>query len=179
MKKMKMILLSLVLILLVSGCTTIVPVDNEVNTTAKCSISVLGLPDRECTPGMIDPNVTQDNINMTICFSGWTTRVRPSTVYTNRLKVYGIIDYNYRDVNKSFYEEDHLIPLELGGNPTDPKNLWPQPYVWTYGARDKDRLENYLNKLVCDGLMPLTEAQNEIATDWIKYYKEYFGVING
>jgi hypothetical protein len=26
------------------------------------------------------------------------------------------------------YEEDHLIPLEDGGGPTDPRNLWPEPY---------------------------------------------------
>ena len=28
----------------------------------------------------------------------------------------------------SDYQEDHLISLELGGNPTDPRNLWPEPY---------------------------------------------------
>jgi hypothetical protein len=28
--------------------------------------------------------------------------------------------------NPKDYEEDHLISLELGGAPRDPKNLWPQ-----------------------------------------------------
>jgi hypothetical protein len=27
----------------------------------------------------------------------------------------------------SEYEEDHFIPLELGGAPRNPKNLWPEP----------------------------------------------------
>jgi hypothetical protein len=26
------------------------------------------------------------------------------------------------------YEEDHLIPLELGAAPRNPKNLWPEPH---------------------------------------------------
>jgi hypothetical protein len=26
------------------------------------------------------------------------------------------------------YEEDHLISLEDGGDPTDPRNLFPEPY---------------------------------------------------
>ena len=25
-------------------------------------------------------------------------------------------------------EEDHLISLEVGGNPFDARNLWPEPY---------------------------------------------------
>ena len=34
----------------------------------------------------------------------------------------------YADTNPiSDYEEDHLIPLELGGSPTSPLNLWPEP----------------------------------------------------
>ena len=28
----------------------------------------------------------------------------------------------------SDYQEDHLVSLELGGHPTDPRNLWPEPY---------------------------------------------------
>jgi hypothetical protein len=41
------------------------------------------------------------------------------------------------------YEEDHLSPLEDGGNPTDPRNLWPEPFnPWVggtvMGAHQKD-----------------------------------------
>src|SRR5437016_11891368 len=89
--------------------------------------SVNGLPDSICTPGVADPRVTQANILTTICVSGYTTKVRPSTAYTNALKVEQIRAYGYADTNPTDYEEDHLIPLELGGHPTDPKNLWPEP----------------------------------------------------
>ena len=70
------------------------------------------------------------------------------------------------------YEEDHLISLELGGNPNDPRNLWPEPYNPRPGARQKDTVENYLHNQVCAGTMTLIDAQNAIATDWYKVYLE-------
>jgi hypothetical protein len=33
-----------------------------------------------------------------------------------------------RSDNMACYEEDHLISIEDGGDPTDPRNLWPEPY---------------------------------------------------
>jgi hypothetical protein len=39
------------------------------------------------------------------------------------------------------YELDHLIPLELGGDPLDPQNLWLQPWRGECNAKQKDRLE--------------------------------------
>ena len=58
----------------------------------------------------------------------------------------------------SAYQEDHLISLELGGNPTDPRNLWPQPYP---RAADVDKIENELNARVCGGDLTLAEAQRQ------------------
>lgn len=57
-----------------------------------------------------------------------TATVRHPTSYTNPLKAQGIIDYGYSDTNMADYEEDHRVPLELGGAPRDPRNLWPEPY---------------------------------------------------
>ncbi|MGF1427036.1 hypothetical protein [Kitasatospora sp. LaBMicrA B282] len=76
--------------------------------TAGCSQSYLPLPDPNCTPGALNPDVTQDTIDSTICVSGWTSTIRPSTSYTNRLKAQGIADYGYADTNMSDYEEDHF-----------------------------------------------------------------------
>src|SRR5262249_55965758 len=56
------------------------------------------------------------------------------------------------------YQEDHLISLELGGDPTDPRNLWPEPYP---RAAEVDRIENELNAKVCDGRLTLAEAQRQ------------------
>ena len=107
------------------------------------------------TPGVLNPDVTPATIAETICKHGWTRTVRPPTDYTNELKrkqmgVYG------RTGSLSGFQEDHLISLELGGHPTDPRNLWPQPYP---RASDVDREENRLNDLVCSGKLSLAEAQ--------------------
>jgi hypothetical protein len=106
--------------------------------------------------------VTQANINVTICLKGWTATVRPPTSYTNALKRTQMAAYGFTG-SPSDYEEDHLIPLELGGNPTDPKNLWPEPGA---SPNPKDSVENQLNRLVCNGQMPLATAQQRIAANW-------------
>jgi hypothetical protein len=93
--------------------------------------------------------------------------------YTNKLKVEQIQEYADADTNPRDYEEDHLIPLEIGGNPTDPKNLWPEAYDTSIpdgGARYKDRVENYLHRQVCTGNLSLDQAQKEIASDWYRVY---------
>ena len=58
----------------------------------------------------------------------------------------------------SGFQEDHLISLELGGHPTDPRNLWPEPYP---RAAAVDRLENELHAKVCSGALSLRDAQLE------------------
>ena len=128
--------------------------------------SANGLPDAVCTPGLADPRVTQDNIHSTICVSGYTTTVRPSSSYTDALKRQQIRAYGYSDILPADYEEDHLIPLELGGHPTDPRNLWPEPRSGAHTATTKDGVENSLHSRVCAGLITLTAAQSAIATNW-------------
>jgi hypothetical protein len=109
----------------------------------------------DLTPGVLNPSVTQATIADTICRSGWTRTVRPSTGYTNERKKSGLEQYGLRGP-PSAYQEDHLISLELGGNPTDPRNLWPEPYP---RAADVDRIENQLNDQVCSGTLTLAQAQ--------------------
>ena len=89
------------------------------------------------TPGALNPAVTQQSIRETICKSGWTSTVRPPTSYTNALKLRQMRVYRRRG-GPSDYQEDHLISLELGGDPRDPRNLWPEPR----GRAEKvDRIE--------------------------------------
>jgi hypothetical protein len=109
------------------------------------------------TPGVLNPDVTQTTINATICVHGWTKTIRPPTSYTNELKQKQMRDYGVGG-SMSDYQEDHLISLELGGHPTDPRNLWPQPYP---RASDVDGMENDLNAKVCSGELALAEAQRK------------------
>ncbi|MEV5754620.1 hypothetical protein AB0L00_43010 [Actinoallomurus sp. NPDC052308] len=133
-----------------------------------CSQVYLPLPDPACQPGAVNPDVTQETIGSTICVAGWTRTVRPPVSYTNALKVRQIAEYGYADTNPAHYEEDHLVPLELGGAPRDPRNLWPEPRYDAGGgtAADKDEVENALRKKVCAGLMPLAAARTIMAVDW-------------
>ena len=133
------------------------------------------LPRRELTPGAINPAVTEANIHATICRPGWTRTVRPPEEYTERLKRRQIREYRDRDRRLRDYEEDHLIPLELGGSPTSPRNLWPEPHFVEggWGSYRKDRLENRLRWLVCHGQLRLATARHRIATDWIAAFRRY------
>jgi hypothetical protein len=135
------------------------------------------LPDRALTPGVINPAVTQDDIQSTICVRGWTRTIRPPERYTYRLKREQIREYGYADHRLGHYEEDHLIPLDLGGAPRDPRNLWPEPRYPTDGwsADRKDELEAVLVRLVCSGSVPLEEARQAIARDWREAYRRYVG----
>ncbi|WP_297540669.1 hypothetical protein [Amycolatopsis sp.] len=138
-----------------------------INAVAQtCSQSFLPLPDPACTPGATNPDVTQATIGSTICVSGWTATVRPPTSYTNKLKTQGIADYGYTDTSLSSYEEDHFLPLEVGGSPKDPKNLWPEPHSGTKNAYSKDSVENAVKKAVCAGTATLSAAQHALLTDW-------------
>ena len=131
------------------------------------------LPDAKLTPGAIDPAITQQNIHSTVCVKGYTKTVRPPAYYTNKLKKMQIIEYGNADTNPKHYEEDHLIPLSIGGSPNDPLNLWPQPRLSEWNAQKKDALEFRIYKLVCDGAVPLDEARNAMSRNWIDAYKRY------
>jgi hypothetical protein len=132
-----------------------------INTT--CSRSYLPLPDPKCTPGGRNPSVTQSTIKQTICVTGWTKTVRPSVGYTNALKVQSIKDYGYANKSLSGYEEDHFVPLELGGAPSDVKNLWAEPGST---PNPKDNVENKLHQSVCSGRITLKAGQDAIIHDW-------------
>jgi hypothetical protein len=129
------------------------------------------LPDARITPGAVDPKVTQDNIASTICARGYTTTVRPSVAYTEDLKRAQMTQY-HRSGRIGLYEEDHLIALEIGGNPADPKNLWPEPRAGApeatpgEAAEDKDLVENAAHSAVCTRRMSLSHAQAAMAADW-------------
>jgi len=103
----------------------------------------------------------------TICVSRLQLFHSPPTSYTNALKVpaesasTATADNRHRRLRGN-----HLIPLSLGGSPTSPQNLWPQPRyeVGRYAASDKDTVEYKLYKAVCAGTVQLAPAQQAIAT---------------
>ncbi|HUM16161.1 MAG TPA: hypothetical protein VL086_10775 [Candidatus Nitrosotalea sp.] len=144
-------------------------------------------PGHKTAPGVVNPEITQGNIDQTICNPQWsTTSIRPPVSYTNHLKVQQLAAAHATDKTPAHYEEDHLVSLELGGHPRDPRNLWPERWgtpghpithlgpfpAHLVGAKAKDATESALHAEVCHGTLTLRQAQFIIATDWFKYYRE-------
>jgi hypothetical protein len=133
------------------------------------------LPDPACTPGAVDPHVTPSDMASTICRAGWTATVRPPEDVTGPEKVASAAAYGYTGPF-STAEYDHLVPLELGGDPNDPANLWVEPNDLpdaTSTRNGKDALEATLHRLVCAGDLPLATAQRAIASDWVTAAARY------
>ena len=83
--------------------------------------------------------------------------------------------YGYTDAPAN-YELDHLISLELGGHPSDVRNLWPEAYGRSeWDASRKDQVENKLHDLVCSGQILLADAQRPEAADWKVAWTKYVG----
>ncbi|MCA2304875.1 hypothetical protein JF770_15010 [Mycobacterium intracellulare] len=120
------------------------------------------LPDSNCTPGAVNPKVTSDTLEATICRAGYTKSIRPPADITEIEKKANAAAYGYSG-RLSGAEYDHLVPLELGGDPNDPRNLWVEP---GRSPNQKDDVEAQLHDLVCQGAVRLTVAQQAIATDW-------------
>jgi hypothetical protein len=121
-----------------------------------------GRADARCTPGALNPDITQDTIHSTICAPGWTDTVTPPASYGTALKLQQMRDFGETGSPLS-YKEDHLVPLSLGGAPKDPHNLFPQP---TAKTTEKEDLEDHLHQAVCSGQMTLTAAQAKMRHDW-------------
>jgi hypothetical protein len=79
-----------------------------------------GLPDPHCTPGAIRTGVSLT----AICAFGYSRSVRAPESFTEPLKLAQMRAYRLPG-SPSDYEEDHLVPLSIGGAPRDPRNLWP------------------------------------------------------
>lgn len=131
--------------------------------TARC-VRRGGMPDPACTPGATFPDATRERI----CTRGYAGSVRHVTQATKR-RVFRM--YGETPRGPGSYEVDHLVSLELGGS-NDVANLWPEPAEPRPGFHEKDEVENWLHRQVCDGRMPLAEAQRRIAGDWYAVYLE-------
>ena len=130
-------------------------------------VQVGDLPNAKLTPGdVLTTNVAR------ICTSGYSKTVRdvPESLKNAVYREYGIQHHAPYS-----YEVDHLVSLELGGS-NSIRNLWPESYTSEpLNAHVKDRLENKLHELVCNGDLDLATAQHAEAADWVQAYARYMG----
>jgi hypothetical protein len=85
-------------------------------------------------------------------------------------KEYGLLPKSYG----TRLEIDHIVSLELGGS-NDIANLFPERADAHPGYRAKDRLENKLHDLACDGKRMLYAVRRRIASNWQKLYAVVYG----
>ena len=133
-------------------------------------VAVQAIPDPRLTPGVALPLTRDDVCTPDVVESA---RVVPRDVAKAVFAAYGI-----REPQPRAYEVDYLITPALGGS-DNVRNFWPQSYrntVWN--AHIKDALEDHLHRLVCDGHLDLTTAQQDISRDWVAAYKKYFRTSN-
>lgn len=135
--------------------------------------------DQTPTVGVANPAVTDANLEQTICqvapahkpagWKSWIERQRPPASYTTKLKREQLPP----GTNLSLFEEDHVWPIEDGGNPNDPRNLRPQAWEGPNGAKAKDhQVENVVHKMICAHTMTI-EQGHEIIAQWILAHKPY------
>jgi hypothetical protein len=130
------------------------------------------LPDPACTPGAIDPVVTDTNTASTVCRKGgYTSSVRPPESLTEPAKRKLLAAYGIPAAQIGGYELDHLVDL-AGGGASDVRNLWPEPNTFNqfkgsaFVHNDKDAVEAYTFHAICAGTVSVTAVQNAMATDW-------------
>lgn len=97
------------LVAMLAGCAT-APVPLSVPDATQA------LPARR-PAGAVNEDVTQANIDRTICVPGWTSTVRPSTDFTNGVKAKLLREQGLPANEAARYELDHVIPLALGSHP--------------------------------------------------------------
>lgn len=151
-----------------------------VPTSGECHTGVsrgLPIPDPKCTPGAIDPTVTEEVLKdsrfRTKCIRDLATSA------SKKNSTYGLYGIQHPDNNThatQTCELDHLVPLELGGADTL-DNIWPQcgpdgVELSNRFFKRKDAIENFLTRQVKAGNMSLSDAQQGIATDWTQYVVE-------
>jgi len=125
------------------------------------------LPDPAVTPGKIRTADAKQ-----ICAKDFRTAPYRKTNASTKKKVYA--EYGVepdKGICRGGCEVDHLVPLELGGA-DDIRNLWPQPSQPAPGFHEKDKLENFLHRAVCEGKISLPEAQRMLMSDWYEAFKE-------
>lgn len=138
-----------------------------VQTKTSGCVAAGGLSDPGCTPGAIFPNATK----AVICQPGYSSSVR-NVPTSEKDQVYA--EYGIASHFSGQYEVDHLVSLELGGS-NDIANLWPEAASPTPGFHQKDQTENYLHTQVCSGAVSLSQAQSEIATNWLAVFHQMGG----
>ncbi|HEY4025899.1 MAG TPA: hypothetical protein VGO86_05660 [Candidatus Dormibacteraeota bacterium] len=120
-------------------------------------------PNHRLTPGVI---ATRDAT--VVCQQPIHVKSRIS--YAEELNVLAL--YGISVANEHNYGLDYLVPLQLGGADVQ-ANLWPAPLTVGVGYHEKEQLNYRIRTHVCQGDIPLDQAQQQMISDWSVLYAKY------
>lgn len=132
-------------------------------------------PNSALTPGATDPRVTPRNVRKTICAANYAASMQPAAAYASRIMQRQLARYHAADTDSADYTLDYVVPIELGGDPDAPSNMWPMPNSQSPGPQEKQRAAAYLHDQVCAGAMSLDAAQHAMLNDWVAVYEQLPG----
>ena len=145
-----------------------------------CAAWAAELPPPPLTAAAIEPEIKitqkitskkyQDNLLQIMCVGGYV-----NTTHYSLGKLVGerqLCKFNYMESFPKNYEEIRLAPPSLGGNPSDPRNLWPKPQISAWDAAQKDRPKLVTSRMVCTQEITLAEIQQAISANLIELWKK-------
>jgi hypothetical protein len=120
------------------------------------------LPNPSLTPGSIATSDMNE-----VCAMGYSRSHRPDETASHKLKLQALVRYGLPRSAIASYEADALVPLCLGGNHWDIRNVWPQS--WS-SAKMKDLKEAIACRKVCASRdqQLLIKYQQQFIQDWRK-----------
>ena len=122
--------------------------------------------DPSCAPGKLDPAVAA-NIGQTVCNAAWVAAASrlqppPSAQALDKL----VIEYQLPG-NPVTYTLARVIPVEDGGSPTSPLNLYPLPLNGFGGQRTRTAVAEQLHDEICSHRITIAQAAKTLEGDWL------------
>ena len=120
--------------------------------------------DPSCAPGQLDAAVVA-HIGQTICDESWVaaaTRLDRPPAIKDKL----LIEYRLPG-NPATYTVARVIPVEDGGSPTSPRNLYPLALTGYGGQETHTAVAEKLNDEICDTKITMAQAEKTLRRDWL------------
>ncbi len=130
-------------------------------------------PPRAIPPELLNPAVTPQTLQQTICVPAYAASITPGGSAAHNQMLAMMQRAGVDPAMASGYVIDRRLPVGLGGHPTNPANLQLLEWAGEHGAQRKQALERRLRLMVCDGKISLREAQAAVYPDWVPSYARY------
>jgi hypothetical protein len=121
-------------------------------------------PDPSCAPGELSTGVT-GNTGETVCNQAWiaaASRLQPSATTLEQL----LIEYQLPG-NPATYALARVIPVQDGGSPTSPSNLYPLPLYGYGGQQTRGAVADELHDEICSHKITVAQATTTLEGDWL------------